>query len=253
MLRELRPSLGRCVLDVGCGAGGMTALLNEALLSAHGFVCALDVDASLLEATRAAVTQKDPNSRASFCLGDIESLPFAEGAFDLVWCSRVVHHHLPDPAWALAELRRVLKPEGHLALREIGPRRLSFSTTGLDAKVVDRFQDGLDLRFKRKFKSRPDDKAWVGLLQNAGFSHVEVRVFGLSPPAPGEQADFLVHWLEDVLEDHQGEWGPLLADGDADLLKELLESGEELRRQLAEGNLGLHHDSVVYLGSNKAS
>ncbi len=48
-------------------------------------------------------------------LGDICELPFAGGSFDLVLATDIVEHVADDVA-AIAELRRVLKPGGHLLL-----------------------------------------------------------------------------------------------------------------------------------------
>ena len=45
--------------------------------------------------------------------GDVEHLPFADGQFGTVLCTEVIEH-IPDPARALAEFRRVLKPGGVL-------------------------------------------------------------------------------------------------------------------------------------------
>ena len=45
--------------------------------------------------------------------GDVEQLPFADGSFGTVLCTEVIEH-IPDPAVALSEFRRVLQPGGVL-------------------------------------------------------------------------------------------------------------------------------------------
>jgi ubiquinone/menaquinone biosynthesis C-methylase UbiE len=45
--------------------------------------------------------------------GDVESLPFVDGSFGSILCTEVIEH-IPDPAGALAEFRRVLRPGGTL-------------------------------------------------------------------------------------------------------------------------------------------
>ena len=90
---------GRRVLDAGCGTGALSARL--AGLGAR--VAALDL-------------------RGGPVRGDLRRLPFRTGAFDLEVCSLVLHY-LRDPATAVAELARVLRPGGRLLLcdREASP------------------------------------------------------------------------------------------------------------------------------------
>lgn len=47
--------------------------------------------------------------------GDLESLPFPEGAFDTVFCSQVLEH-VPEPEKVLREFHRILNPGGQLLL-----------------------------------------------------------------------------------------------------------------------------------------
>ncbi|MBX6366196.1 MAG: methyltransferase domain-containing protein, partial [Gemmatimonadetes bacterium] len=51
---------------------------------------------------------------------DVRALPFAAGAFDLVWC-RLVVGHLPDLAAAYAELARVCAPGGDIVVTDFHP------------------------------------------------------------------------------------------------------------------------------------
>ena len=98
-LSGLRP--GARVADLGCGSGVFTALL-EGL----GYDCTgLDISAKLIAVGR----RKYPD--IEFVAGDIERLPFADGSFDGVLLSGVVHH-FPDPTRCAAEVLRVLRPDG---------------------------------------------------------------------------------------------------------------------------------------------
>src|SRR4030095_14363454 len=112
----IQPSSDMKALDVGCGAGGMSILLAQALSA--GIVVALDPDGHHLRDTRLLARRNNCEQRTVCSLGDVEKLQFIAGEFDLVWCSRVIHHHLPDPQLALSEMYRVLKPRGRLFLRE---------------------------------------------------------------------------------------------------------------------------------------
>jgi SAM-dependent methyltransferase len=86
------------LLDSGCGDGGVARLLRTRVRD----VTALDVEPS-------AEWRDEPGLR--FVAGDAEALPFEEAGFDVVH-SKDSLHHMHDPARALAEYRRVLKPGG---------------------------------------------------------------------------------------------------------------------------------------------
>src|SRR5262245_28324716 len=98
----MKPAADAKILDVGCGAGGMSILLAQTLTT--GVVVALDSNKQHLQTTRARAQQAGCGQRMVCAGGDVEKLQFLAGEFDLVWCSRVIHHHLPDPHAALSEL-----------------------------------------------------------------------------------------------------------------------------------------------------
>jgi 2-polyprenyl-3-methyl-5-hydroxy-6-metoxy-1,4-benzoquinol methylase len=105
ILRYLRPG-GRW-LDSGCGwrlLGEDLDPLEDDLVSQARTVVGVDVDFPHL--------RKHVNIRLRSC-ATLESLPFADGSFDVVTCNMVVEH-LPDPLTTFQELRRVLTPGGIL-------------------------------------------------------------------------------------------------------------------------------------------
>ncbi|HEY4455922.1 MAG TPA: methyltransferase domain-containing protein [Pseudonocardiaceae bacterium] len=90
------------VLDLGCGPGTITEGLS-------GFVLGIDGEPSQLTLAQAAA----PTAR--FAAARADALPIATHAVDVAF-AHALFEHLPDPAAALTELRRVLRPEGILAL-----------------------------------------------------------------------------------------------------------------------------------------
>jgi SAM-dependent methyltransferase len=91
-------------VDLGCGTARFTSLI--------GGVC------------RAAVVGVEPSLRmlaerevgeGPFVAGTAEALPLADRSIDLVFASMVYHHLRPEAA--LPEVRRVLRPGGHLMIR----------------------------------------------------------------------------------------------------------------------------------------
>jgi len=99
---------GARVLEVGCGPGHLSIRLARQ----HGLdMTGLDLDPAMIERARAnAVRAGDGNERRpSFLVGDVASIPFSEGSFDLV-VSTLSMHHWTNPTAGLAEIDRVLRP-----------------------------------------------------------------------------------------------------------------------------------------------
>lgn len=106
----LSPPRGGLVLDVGCGTGRALPFLREAVGPA-GRVLGLDLtDEMLAEATRLG-----RRSSADLVTADATRLPLPSGIVDAVFAAGLVSH-LPDPPSGLAELRRVCRDGGRLAL-----------------------------------------------------------------------------------------------------------------------------------------
>lgn len=105
---------GMDVLDIGCGPGAITVGL--ALRVAPGCVTGLDVEPSQIEEARASAGGDLPTTDVRFLVGSAYELPFADASFDVVF-SHALLEHLARPAEAVAEMRRVLRPGGIVALR----------------------------------------------------------------------------------------------------------------------------------------
>lgn len=97
------------LLDAGCGAGG--ALLLAAELGAH--VAGMDASAALLAIAR----DRLPGARLE--QGDLEALPFADDAFDVVTGFNSFQY-AADPVAALQEARRVTRPGGRVFIMTWG-------------------------------------------------------------------------------------------------------------------------------------
>ena len=98
-----RPLQNLTCLDIGCGGGLITQALGEHL----GRVVGIDVYEPALVHARTHAAR--PN--VSFQLGDAMDLPFQNESFDLVIANHV-YEHVPDPRRLVAEIGRVLKPDG---------------------------------------------------------------------------------------------------------------------------------------------
>ncbi|MGH9601456.1 MAG: class I SAM-dependent methyltransferase [Terriglobales bacterium] len=117
LLAIMRPVPGALLLDAGCGVG------SHLMRFAHkGFQCTgVDISETVLESAKQNVAQNHLEAQARFSCEALEKLSFQDASFDLVHC-RGVLMHIPDWKRALAELVRVLKPGGRIAILEANHR-----------------------------------------------------------------------------------------------------------------------------------
>jgi ubiquinone/menaquinone biosynthesis C-methylase UbiE len=108
MLEALAPQPGERVLDVGCGTG-VVARQAAPRVAPGGRVSGLDLNAAML----AVAAELDPG--VEWIQGDAAAMPLPDAAFDVVACQAALMF-VPDPAAALAEMRRVLAPGGRIGV-----------------------------------------------------------------------------------------------------------------------------------------
>jgi SAM-dependent methyltransferase len=125
---DLRP--GMTVLDLGCGEGrhAFEAYRRGAA------VVAVDWGADEVATTRrwldaiAAAGEAPPGAHAEVVRGDLTALPVPDASVDRVIASEVLEH-IPDDGAAFAEIARVLKPGGRVAVTvpRYGPERICWA------------------------------------------------------------------------------------------------------------------------------
>jgi ubiquinone/menaquinone biosynthesis C-methylase UbiE len=104
-IEELRPAI---LLDVGCGNGNLLALLDDGRLTLAG----ADLSPEMIKQAKTKL-----GDRVELKVADSESLPWNSSAFDAITCTDSFHHY-PSPEKVLVEMRRVLKPGGHLVIAD---------------------------------------------------------------------------------------------------------------------------------------
>jgi SAM-dependent methyltransferase len=116
------PQPGQSVLDVACGTGIVARLAAERM-GGRGSVVGVDLNPQMLAVARRL--RPDLEWRQA----DAADLPFAPATFDVVFCQAALMY-FPDRQAALAEMARVLRPEGRLVAQvwsgleaQIGYRR----------------------------------------------------------------------------------------------------------------------------------
>lgn len=128
LIDHLRPGL--TLLDIGCGAGTITADL--AALVSPGKVSAVDTSQSVLSEAKSVAGDRGLRN-VDFTVADAHNLRFADNSFDIVHAHQVLQH-LSDPVRALKEMRRVCKPGGLVAARDADYSAMSWhpEPPGLD-------------------------------------------------------------------------------------------------------------------------
>ncbi|MEE2778353.1 MAG: methyltransferase domain-containing protein [Acidobacteriota bacterium] len=155
------------VLDVGCGPGTITAGLANRV--PDGKVIGVDVSSEVLAGARdhcAAAAL----SNVTFEEASVYGLRFDEATFDVAYAHQVLQH-LADPVAALAEMRRVLRPGGLVAVRDGDYYTMCCSP---ESEAIDRWRD-VYRKVSRHNGAEPDAGRyllkWLG---DAGFGSIEM-------------------------------------------------------------------------------
>ena len=101
---------GGLALDVGSGPGNVTAALARAA-GLDGFAFGVDISEPML----ARAVEAEAGRQVGFLRADAQKLPFRDDTFDAV-TSIAVLQLIPDAEAALAEMARVLRPGGRMAI-----------------------------------------------------------------------------------------------------------------------------------------
>lgn len=160
-LRHLRP--GAMMLEGGCGRGQYVAYYSRRGATVIG----LDFAREWL----AAIHAEAPALR--LCAGDVGALPFKTGTFDVYYSGGVVEHFEGGADRALAEARRVLKPDGVLLISVpyFSPlrRALRFMKRGAWRRVVSAGVDAANGGGRRFHQYAYTVREFDRLLASAGF------------------------------------------------------------------------------------
>jgi ubiquinone/menaquinone biosynthesis C-methylase UbiE len=113
-----QPQPGEHVLDVACGTGALTRLI-PAFVGPSGRVVGLDLNPAMLDVARERTVHQARAAQIEWSEGDAGILPFADATFDVVYCQLGLMF-FPNRIVALQEMRRVLRPNGRLAVMTWG-------------------------------------------------------------------------------------------------------------------------------------
>ncbi len=163
LLAELVP--GQDLLDVGCGPGTIT--IDLAGRVAPGRVVGIDRSAEVIAQADASRERSDA-SNVAFATGDVYALDFDDASFDVVHAHQVLQH-LQQPVAALVELRRVLRPDGILAVRDGDYAAFVWAP---DDPLLDRWNELYHALSAHNGAEADAGRYLLGWVQEAGFTEV---------------------------------------------------------------------------------
>jgi ubiquinone/menaquinone biosynthesis C-methylase UbiE len=186
-LELLAAKSGEIVIDVGAGAGVITAEIAR-LVAPGGRVFAIDPSAGLLDVARATTREAGIGHLVDIRVADGRDLPFGLSAFDAAFC-RWVLLHVDGPEKVIAEMRRVTRRGG---------RVISVEADWETAMVHPGDRD-ITRRILNNSADRQVDP-WVArrlpaLFASQGFAEVDVETFVATDEGGGDRA-----WLEYLYE-----------------------------------------------------
>jgi ubiquinone/menaquinone biosynthesis C-methylase UbiE len=106
---------GQTALDLGCGPGFWTFPMAE-IVGTYGHVTALDVSRELLDDLAAG----NPPEHVRVTQCELPTINLSDASTDFVWAS-FIFHEVDPPSLLAAEVCRVLRPGGHLAVLDWRP------------------------------------------------------------------------------------------------------------------------------------
>ena len=147
------------VLDVATGPGHNAFAFAERVRRVIGMD---DCELALIRAE--ALRRERRLGQVEFMVGDATEIPFDDGLFEVVTCS-IVLHHFEAPAAVIAEMARVCRPDGLVAIEDlIGPA----DAAGAEHReTIERLRDPSHVRFlsQAEFK-RSVEQAGLALLRS---------------------------------------------------------------------------------------
>ena len=153
------------ILEVGCGDASFTKELAR-----------YSSDVTAIDISSAQIAENNQRfAGIKFLQHDVaEQFPFADATFEAIWCSEVLEH-LFDPAFALREMHRIMKPGGRLLVTVPYHGRFKNVLIALFKFDEHYVPSNPHIRFYTK-------RTLSTLAERAGFSAVRTKTCGMGVP-----------------------------------------------------------------------
>lgn len=152
---------GQTVLDLGSGAG-LDCLLASQKVGAEGHVIGVDMTPEMIERARANAKRVNATN-VEFRQGYLEDLPVEPNSVDVI-ISNCVINLSPDKAKVFAEIFRVLKPGGRLAVSDIVT----------DGELPEEVRTSLSA-WAGCVAGAVDAKEYIAMMEAVGFKDISIQ------------------------------------------------------------------------------
>ncbi|HEV7778828.1 MAG TPA: bifunctional demethylmenaquinone methyltransferase/2-methoxy-6-polyprenyl-1,4-benzoquinol methylase UbiE [Luteibacter sp.] len=173
---------GDRVLDLAGGTGDIAALLKP-VVGEDGEVVVGDINAAMLGVGRDRLTDRGLVGGIRWAQMNAEALPFPDNSFDAITIAFGLRN-VTDKDTALADMCRILKPGGRLLVLEFSrvknetfSKLYDFHSFKILPRLGSLFAGDADSYqyLAESIRKHPDQETLKGMMQHAGFGHVEVR------------------------------------------------------------------------------
>ncbi|MCB0214433.1 MAG: methyltransferase domain-containing protein [Anaerolineae bacterium] len=170
---------GEHVVDVGCGTGA-AARYAATMVGSPGRVMGVDINLSMLAVARSLPAVR--GAPIAWREANVTQLPFDDSSVDIVLCAQTLQF-LPEKVLGLAEMRRVVKPSGRVAVSLWCPIEESPYFYTLVETIARHIGLETAAGLKSAFALSDADEIYE-LIEAAGFEQIEMTVRQLNLPLP---------------------------------------------------------------------
>ena len=166
--KRLNLTAGLKVLDIGCGIGGATFPIAE-IIGPTGLAAGVDISTALIEVAKCRAGNRPG---LEFRVGEAGAIPYPNAFFDVARTERVFLY-VPDRLAAIHEMKRVVKPGGHLSLID----------TDLDSTAIYSKKPALTRKLTSVVAAsvpNPNSgRELPGLARQAGLKNIQTETFAV--------------------------------------------------------------------------
>lgn len=159
------------LLDAGTGTARVPILIGQKCPQLQ--IIGSDLSKNMLLIASKNVEQAGLQKQISLELADSKQLPYQDGQFDMVISNSIVHH-LPDPLPFFLEIKRVLKPNGTIFIRDLFRPTDEATMNALVDSIGDDYDEHQKMLFRDSLHAAFTLNEVKEIVQNAGLEGVKV-------------------------------------------------------------------------------